>query len=99
MSEVVLNRIGVDHVNFNLTTSGSNTAACTLNDLLLDPTLEYLIRVSELNAPMSVLPLFGYDTDGSTALNKELFRIKQRLPGTARAVFFSGEHGGSSQRG
>ena len=89
MSEVVLNRIGVDHVNFNLTTSGSNTAACTLNDLLLDPTLEYLIRVSELNAPMSVLPLFGYAPDGSTALNKELFRIKVRLPGHPLALFLA----------
>ena len=79
MSEVILNRIGVDHVNFNLTTSGDNVATCTLQNLLLDPTLEYMMRVSELNAPMSSLPLFGYTTDGSSSVNKELFRIKRRV--------------------
>ena len=81
MSEVILNRIGVDHVNFNITTSGDNVATCTLKNLLLDPTLEYMVRVSELNAPMSSLPLFGYQSDGNTTVNKELFRIKKRITG------------------
>ena len=81
MSEVILNRIGVDHVNFNLLTSGDNVATSTLNDLLLDPNLEYMMRVSELNAPMSSLPLFGYTPDGSTSVNSELFRVKKRVRG------------------
>ena len=87
MSEVILNRIGVDHVNFNLTTSGDNVATCTLQNLLLDPTLEYMMRVSELNAPMSSLPLFGYKTDGSSSVNTELFRIKFRNTGQSLAQF------------
>ena len=56
MSQVILNRIGVDLVNFNITETGNSVATCSLNDLLLDPNLEYMIRVSELNAPMSSLP-------------------------------------------
>ena len=87
MSEVILNRIGVDHVNFNLTTSGDSVAGCTLQNLLLDPTLEYMMRVSELNAPMSSLPLFGYQSDGSTSVNSELFRIKRRIVGTTFQEF------------
>ena len=91
MSEVVLNRIGVDHVNFNITTSGDSVATCSLkNKLLLDPNLEYLVRVSELNGPMSGLPLFGFNPDGSTAINEELFRIKRRVWGTAEAAFLAG---------
>ena len=81
MSQVVLNRIGVDHATLNITTSGDSVATCALNDLLLDPNLEYMIRVSELNAPMSSLPLFGYISDGSTSVNQELFRIKRRFAG------------------
>ena len=76
MSQVILNRIGVDLVNFNITQSGDSIATCSLNDLLLDPNLDYMLRVSELNAPMSSLPLFGYTSDGSTSVNEELFRIK-----------------------
>ena len=87
MSEVILNRIGVDHVNFNLVTSGDSVATCTLNDLLLDPNLDYMLRVSELNAPMSSLPLFGYTSDGSTSVNEELFRIKKRVRGQTLAQF------------
>ena len=80
MSEVVFNRMGVDHVNFSMTTSGNSIATTTLNDLLLDPNLEYLLRVSELMAPISSLPLFGFTTDGSTSVNSELFRFKIRIP-------------------
>ena len=87
MSQFVLNRIGVDHATLNITTSGDSVATCALNDLLLDPNLEYMIRVSELNAPMSSLPLFGYISDGSTSVNKELFRIKRRFAGMSLANF------------
>ena len=87
MSEVVLNRTGVDQVNFNMTTSGNSVASCMLQELLLDPTQEYLVRVSELNCPTMGLPIFGYNTDGSTTVNKELFRIKIRLPGQTRQQF------------
>lgn len=86
MSEVILNRTGVDHVQLNLTTSGSQIASCTLQDLLLDPTQEYVLRVSELSCPMSSLPLFGYSTVG-VPVNEQLFRIKKRIVGTTRAAF------------
>lgn len=89
MSEVILNRIGVDHVNFNITTSGDSVATCTLDKVMLDPTLEYLLRVSELNCPMSGLPLFGFNADGTTTVNQELFRIKRRVANTNEAAFLA----------
>ena len=86
MSEIVLNRHGLDQVGFSITTSADSVASCTLNDLLLDPTLDYMLRVQELNAPVSGIPLFGFNTDGTT-LNRELFRIKKRVAGTSLAQF------------
>ena len=86
MSEIILNRHGLDQVGFSITTTADSVASCTLNDLLLDPTLDYMLRVQELNAPVSGIPLFGFDTAGVT-LNRELFRIKKRVVGTTLAQF------------
>ena len=81
MSEnIILNRHGIDQVGFSITTPGDSVASVTLNDLLLDPSLDYMLRVQELNAPISSIPLFGFETDGTTR-NQELFRIKKRFPG------------------
>jgi len=69
MSEIVLNRHGLDQVGFSITTSADNVASCTLNDLLLDPTLDYMLRCQELNAPVSGIPLFGFDTPAGDFFN------------------------------
>jgi hypothetical protein len=89
MSEIILNRHGIDQVGFSITTAGDSVASCTLNDLLLSPSLDYMLRVQELNAPISGIPLFGFETDGST-LNRELFRVKHRVAGTTLANFNAG---------
>jgi hypothetical protein len=89
MTDVILNRLGVDHVSLNMTTTGDNVASATLNELLLDPTLEYVMRISELNAPVNSLPLFGYNSAG-TQMNEELFRIKHRVAQTTRVAFEAG---------
>ena len=86
MSEIILNRHGIDQVGFSITTNGDSVGSCTLNDLLLNPTLDYMLRVQELNAPVSGIPLFGFDTAGQS-LNRELFRIKKRVAGTTLAQF------------
>ena len=86
MSEIILNRHGIDQTQFSITTIGDSVASCTLNDLLLDPSLDYMVRVQELNAPISSIPLFGFATDG-TALYRQLFRIKKRLAGGTLAAF------------
>jgi hypothetical protein len=89
MSEIILNRHGIDQVGFSITTAQDNVASCTLNDLLLNPSLDYMLRVQELNAPISGIPLFGFDTDGNM-LNRELFRVKRRVAGTTLANFNAG---------
>ena len=83
---MILNRHGIDQVGFTITTSGDSVASCTLNDLLLNPSLDYMLRVQELNAPISGIPLLGFETDG-TPLNRELFRVKHRVAGVALAAF------------
>ena len=95
MSDVVLNRIGIDHVSLNMTTMGDSIASTTLNELLLDPTKEYVCRITELNAPVSSLPLFGFN-QLAAPLNVELFRVKTRIAGTTHAAF---EFGGSETTG
>ena len=86
MSEIVLNRHGIDVVGFELSTVGDNVASVTLNDLLLDPSLDYMLRVQELNAPVSGIPLFGFESD-TTPINRELFRVKKRVAGTSLVNF------------
>ena len=86
MSEIVLNRQGIDQVGFSISTAGDSVASCTLDDLLLDPSLEYMLRVQELNAPVSGIPLFGFEKD-STPINRELFRVKRRIAGHTLAQF------------
>ena len=86
---VILNRHGIDHVSFNITTTGNNVASCTLDSLLLDSTKNYLMRVTELNAPAFSLPIFGFGIDGPV-LNEELFRIKKRIAGTTIVNFDAG---------
>ena len=86
MSEIVLNRHGIDQVGFSITSQGDSVASCTLNDLLLNPSLDYMLRVQELNAPISGIPLLGFETNG-TALNRELFRVKYRVAGSTFANF------------
>ena len=87
MSEnIILNRHGIDQVGFSITTPGQSVASVTLNDLLLNPSLDYMLRVQELNAPISSIPLFGFETDGTT-LNRELFRIKKRIVNGTLAQF------------
>ena len=78
MTDVTLNRFGVDHVGFTMTTTGCNVASATLDKLLLDPTKEYVLRVNELNAPTSGIPLFGFDTAG-VSLDVPLFVIRKRV--------------------
>ena len=89
MSEIIINRHGVEQQRFSITTSGDSVASCTLDDLLLNPELDYVMRVQQLDAPMSGLPIFGFDTDGKP-LNKELFRVKRRVPGTNLQQFLAG---------
>lgn len=86
MSEIILNRHGIDQVGFEITTEGDSVASCTLNSILLNPSLDYILRVQELNAPISSIPLLGFETTGQT-LNKELFRVKHREAGTTFVNF------------
>ena len=88
MSEIILNRFGIDQVGFEITTEGDSVASCTLNTILLNPSLDYILRVQELNAPISSIPLLGFETNGQT-LNKELFRVKYRDPGSTFANFLT----------
>ena len=84
--DVILNRLDVDHVAFNITSTGSNVASVTLNDLLLDSGKNYVMRVTELNCPMAALPIFGFG-GGTNVLDSELFRIKHRFPGRTENDF------------
>ena len=86
MTDVTLNRNGVDHVGFTMTTTGSNVASATLDKLLLDPTKEYVLRITSLNAPTGGIPIFGFNEAG-TALNSPLFQIRKRVVGTNRNNF------------
>ena len=86
MTDVTLNRHNVDHVSFTMTTTGSSVASATLDKLLLDPTKEYVLRVIELNAPTSGIPLFGFDT-ANISLNVPLFVIRKRVVGTSIVQF------------
>ena len=86
MSEIIRNRHGIDQVGFSITTQGDSVASCTLNDLLLNPSLDYMLRVQELHAPISSIPLLGFETNG-TALNREIFRVKHRVGGTTLVNF------------
>ena len=84
MTQVVLNRHGVDHVSLTMTTTGSHVASATTNSQLLDPTLSYVLRVNELNCPTNTIPIFAPNT------NEELFRIKRRVGGTTLLAFNAG---------
>ena len=84
MTQVVLNRFGVDHVELTMTTSGSNVASATTDNQLLNPTLDYVLRINELNCPTSTIPIFPPNTE------EELFRIKQRVAGTTVVAFNAG---------
>ena len=95
MTNVILNRHGVDHVSLSLSTTGSSTASTTLDNLLLDPALDYIARVTELNAPMQGVPIFGFNNDG-TPINQELFSFKQRTRNTTLAAFNAGFETGVS---
>ena len=84
MTQVVLNRHGVDHVSLTMTTTGHHVASATTNSQLLDPTLEYVLRINQLNCPTDTIPIFPPNT------NVELFRIKRRVPGTTLLAFNAG---------
>ena len=84
MTDVTLNRHGVDHVGFTMTQTGSHVTSATLDKLLLDPTKDYVLRVNELNAPTSGIPLFGFDDRGD-GLDAALFVIRKRVVGASVA--------------
>jgi hypothetical protein len=69
-----------------MTTIGDSVASTTLNELLLDPTKEYVCRVTELTAPVNNIPLFGFNAAGAPA-NTELFRVKTRIALENLALF------------
>jgi hypothetical protein len=72
-----------------MTTLGSHIASTTLNELLLDPTKEYVCRITELNAPVNTLPLFGFNA-AEGHIDEELFRVKVRNAGDNLVAFNAG---------
>ena len=81
MSVIQTNARGVDLVELEFYTKGSNQAHLVSRDNLVDATKDYVFGVSELLVPNSSLPIFKPGT------TQELFRIKKRFLGAGNTTF------------
>ena len=76
MTNVQINQVGTDLLELEIIQSGSHEASVTLNHTILDGTKSYHFALSELNAPLVEIPIFGWITQPI-----ELFRIVRRNEG------------------
>ena len=81
MSVIQTNALGVDVVELEFYTKGTNQAQVTTRDNVVDSTKDYVFAVSELIIPNSSLPLFKPGT------TQELFRIKWRIVGNGAVTY------------
>ena len=75
MSNFQVNRVGLDQVTLEMTTTGRSEGSVNLRDALLDESREYVFCVDHLNAPLDAVPI-NHVTD------QELFRVIRRNVGT-----------------
>ena len=71
MSNFQVNKVGLDQVTLEMTTSGRSEGSVNLRDALLDESLEYVFCVDHLNAPLDAVPI-------NTKTDQELFRVIRR---------------------
>lgn len=72
------NKVGLDEVTLQLTTTGSDQASTNLKVPLLDEKLEYSFCVDSLNVPLNFAPI-------NKLKGSELFRIERRNQGATTA--------------
>ena len=77
MTAVSYNREGIDVVELKMTTTGTNRAHFTAQDVILNSSLDYIFGITDLNIDCSDLPIFPPDTDNV------LITIKKRRVGQA----------------
>ena len=90
MSVIQTNARGVDLVELEFYTKGSNQAHLVSRDNLVDATKDYVFGISELLVPNSSLPIFKPGT------TQEFFRIKQRIVGAGNTTFADIEINGNT---
>ena len=90
MSVILTNARGVDVVELEFYTKGSNQADVTTRDNVVQADKDYVFGVSELIIPSSSLPLFKPGTV------KELFRIKMRVVGGGATTYADIENNGDT---
>jgi hypothetical protein len=81
MSVIQTNARGVDVVELEFYTKGTNQAQVTTRDNVVDSTKDYVFGVSELIIPNSSLPLFKPGT------TQELFSIRYRAVGNGAVTY------------
>ena len=74
MSNFQVNKVGLDQVTLEMTTTGRSEGAINLREPLLDESLEYVFCVDHLNAPLDAVPI-------NNVTDKELFRVIRRNAG------------------
>ena len=79
MSNFQVNKVGLDQVTLEMTTTGRSEGAINLRDALLDESLEYVFCVDHLNVPLDAVPI-------NNVSNQELVRVIRRNAGTTLDV-------------
>ena len=85
MSRVILNKVGTDIVDLQVTQTGNNETTVILKDALLLGNKDYHFAVTELSVPLVEAPIFGW-----VKQDTELFQIQRRNLGvefTAGTLF------------
>ena len=90
MSVIQTNARGVDVVELEFYTKGSNQAQVTTRDNVVAANKDYVFGVSELIVPSTSLPLFKPGT------TQELFRIKMRVVGAGATTYADIENNGDT---
>ena len=90
MSVIQTNARGVDVVDLEFYTKGSNQAQVTTRDNVVAANKDYVFGVSELIVPNSSIPLFKPGTA------QELFRIKMRVVGAGATTYADIENNGDT---
>ena len=74
MTNFQVNKVGLDQVTLQFTTTGRSEGLINLREALLDESLEYVFCVDHLNAPLDSVPI-------NNVTDKELFRVIRRNVG------------------
>ena len=75
MSNVTVNKIGMDIVDVEVRSKGKPTTDMFFQDPILDFTRDYVIGVSELSIPLNAEPMLSVNPE-----NDVLFQVRVRDP-------------------